>query len=76
MTTIVLKHQEWCDLQKLIAADYGIVVSMVSWKTKETLGFTVRHHTGHNVWKKRYEDDIRLDFVDEGRLAFFQLKYL
>jgi hypothetical protein len=75
MTTIVLKHQEWRDLQQRITDDYGIVVSMVSWKTKEVLGFTVRHHTGYSVWNKRYDDDIRLDFVDDERLVFFKLKY-
>jgi hypothetical protein len=76
MTTIVLKHSEWRDLQQRITADYGIVVAMVSWKTKETLGFTVRHHTGQSVWNKRYEDDIRLDFVNQDASTFFQLKYL
>jgi hypothetical protein len=75
MTTIVLKHSEWRDLRQRIDADYGSVVSMVSWRLKETLGFTVRHHTGFSVWNKRYEDDIRLDFVDDERLVFFKLKY-
>jgi hypothetical protein len=76
MTTIVLKHSEWRDLRQRIDRDYGPVVSMVSWRLRETLGFTVRHHAGLNVWKQRYEDDIRLDFVDDERLVFFKLKYL
>ena len=76
MTTIVLKHSEWLALRQRIDADYGKVVSMVSWKLKETLGFTYRHHTGYSVWTKRYEDDIRLDFVNDDYLAFFKLKYL
>jgi hypothetical protein len=76
MTTIALKHQDWRNLRQRIDADYGKVVSMVSWKLKETLGFTVRHHTGFNVLNKQYEDDIRLDFVDQERLVFFKLKYL
>jgi len=75
MTTIVLKHQEWNIIRQRIDSDYGIVVAMVSWKLKETLGFTVRHHTGYSVWKKQYEDDIRLDFVNQDALTFFQLKY-
>ncbi len=76
MTTLVLKHSEWNKLRKRIHTDYGIVVAMVSYRLKETLGFTVRYHTGYNVWKKQYEDDIRLDFVDDERLVFFKLKYL
>lgn len=76
MSTIVLKHSEWNDLRQRIDADYGPVVSLVSWKLKETLGFTVRHHTGYSVWNKRYEDDIRLDFINEDYQAFFRLKYL
>jgi hypothetical protein len=76
MTTIVLKHKEWADLRQRIDADYGPVVSMISWKLRQTLGFTVRHHVGFNIWHKRHEDDIRLDFVDENSRTFFQLKYL
>lgn len=75
MTTIVLKHSQWISIWRRIDADYGAVVSMVSWRLKETLGFTVRHHTGYSIWKKRYEDDIRLDFVNQEALTFFQLKY-
>ena len=76
MTTLVLKHSEWDDIRQRIDADYGIAVAMVSWKTKETLGFTVRHHTGYSIWTKKWEDDIRLDFVNDDARTFFQLKYL
>jgi hypothetical protein len=76
MTTLVLKHSEWDNIRQRIDADYGIVVAMVSWKTKETLGFTVRHHTGYSIWTKKWEDDIRLDFVNDDARTFFQLKYL
>lgn len=76
MTTIVLRHQEWRDLRQRIDADYGTVVSMISWRLKETLGFTVRHHTGYNPWKRCWDDDIRLDFVNEDCFVFFKLKYL
>ena len=76
MTTVVLSHDTWTKIRQRIDADYGTVVGLVSWKLRETLGFTVRHHTGYSIWKKRYEDDIRLDFVDQDSLTFFQLKYL
>ena len=76
MTTLVLKHQEWRDLQQRIEDDYGIVVAMISWKTKETLGFTVRHHQGHNPINGHWVNDIRLDFVDQDAATFFRLKYL
>ena len=76
MTTLVFTHSEWDNIRQRIDADYGIVVAMVSWKIKETLGFTVRYHTGYSIWTKKWEDDIRLDFVNEDSLVFFKLKYL
>ena len=75
MTTLVLKHSQWQSIRRRIDADYGPAKSLVSWRLKELLGFTVRHHTGYSIWKKRYEDDIRLDFVSQEALTFFQLKY-
>ena len=76
MTTVVLKHQEWAEVRQRIDADYGKINTLVSWRLKELLGFTVRHHTGYSIWKKKYEDDIRLDFVNDDARTFFQLKYL
>jgi hypothetical protein len=76
MTTLVLKHSEWDNIRQRIDADYGIVVAMISWKTKETLGFTVRRHRVYHLSNHQYVDDIRLDFVNEDSLVFFKLKYL
>jgi hypothetical protein len=76
MTTLVLEHKKWTAIRQRIDADYGIVVGMVSWRLKETLGFTVRHHTGHSARNERWEDDIRLDFANEDAATFFRLKYL
>ena len=76
MTTLKLSHKEWIAVRQRIDADYGRVVTMVSWKLKETLGFTVRHHKGYNSWNKIFENDIRLDFVNEDSFVFFKLKYL
>ena len=75
MTTIVLKHHDWKEIRRRIEDDYGPASSLVSWRLKELLGFTIRHHRGYSVWNKRYEDDIRLDFVNEDALTFFRLKY-
>lgn len=76
MTTLVLKHSEWDEVRQRIDADYGKINTLVSWRLKDLLGFTVRHHTGYSIWKKKYEDDIRLDFVNDDARTFFQLKYL
>ena len=76
MTTLVLNRSEWDGIRQRIDADYGIVVAMVSWKTKEILGFTVRHHRVYRLSNHQYVDDIRLDFVNEDSLVFFKLKYL
>ena len=76
MTTLVLEPKHWFKIRQRIDADYGPLISLVSWKTKEVLGFTVRHHAGHNVWNKQYENDVRLDFVSEDQFVFFKLKYL
>jgi len=76
MTTVVLKHQEWTAIRQRIDADYGKINTLVSWRLKATLGFTVRHHQGHNPINGHWVDDIRLDFVNEDSRTFFQLKYL
>lgn len=76
MSTMVLSHDKWKKIQQKIIADYGVTVGIISWDLKRTLGFTVRYHKGYSVWKKRYEDDIRLDFVNQDACTFFQLKYL
>ena len=75
MTTLVLKHKEWLAVRQRIDVDYGPASTLVSWRLKEILGFTVRHHKGYNVWNKIHENDIRLDFVDDNSLTFFRLKY-
>jgi hypothetical protein len=52
------------------------VTTLVSWRLKETLGFTVRHHQGHNPINGHWVNDIRLDFINEDAATFFRLKYL
>jgi hypothetical protein len=73
MTTIVLQTYEWNRIRPRIEADYGKVTLMVSWRLKESLGFTVRRH---RYFADRYEEDVRLDFVNETTATFFRMKYL
>ena len=76
MTTIVLQNYEWAKLRPRIDDDYGRITTMISWRLKETLGFTVRSHRGFDLTTRRYEEDTRLDFVDEAAATFFRMKYL
>ena len=76
MTTIVLKNSEWNKLRPRIDADYGRITTMISWRLKETLGFTVRSHRGFDPQANDYVQDTRLDFVDETAATFFRMKYL
>ena len=76
MTTIVLQNYEWTKLRPRIDDDYGRITTMISWRLKETLGFTVRSHRGFDLTTRRYEEDTRLDFVDETAATFFRMKYL
>ena len=76
MTTIVLQNHAWDQLRPRIDADYGKITTMISWRLKETLGFTVRRHRGFDPKAGSYVDDTRLDFVDETSATFFRMKYL
>ena len=76
MTTIVLQNSEWTKLRPRIDDDYGRITIMISWRLKETLGFTVRSHRDFDPRVGDYVQDIRLDFVDETAATFFRMKYL
>jgi hypothetical protein len=76
MTTIVLQNSEWTKLRPRIDDDYGRITTMISWRLKETLGFTVRSHRGFDPRVGDYVQDTRLDFVDETAATFFRMKYL
>ncbi len=75
MTTLVLKNSDWNRLRQRISDDYGRTTVMLSWRLKETLGFTIRTHSGKNSLTNVYEYDTRLDFVSQDALTFFNLKY-
>ena len=76
MTTIVMNEYNWQKIRARIDQDYGQVTTLVSWRLKETLGFTVRRHQGTNSLTNIFEYDTRLDFVDETAATFFRMKYL
>ena len=74
--TLVLSEFTWNKIYHRIREDHGDSVILISWKLRETLGFTVRRHRAYNETLGRMINDIRLDFYDEPAMTFFQLKYL
>ena len=74
--TVILSEREWNKIYHRIHKEYGDSVILISWKLRETLGFTVRRHRDYNPIKGHMVNDIRLDFYNEPAMTFFQLKYL
>lgn len=74
--TLVLSEYTWNEIYNRIREEYGDTVVIISWKLRETLGFTVRRHRDYNEALGHMVNDIRLDFYDEPAMTFFQLKYL
>jgi hypothetical protein len=74
--TLILTEYIWNEIYIRLREEYGDTVVIISWKLKETLGFTVRRHRDYNPVNGHMVDDIRLDFYDNAALTFFQLKYL
>jgi hypothetical protein len=74
--TLILTEYTWNKIYNQIREEYGDSVVIISWKLKETLGFTVRRHRDYNPINGHMVNDIRLDFYDQVALTFFQLKYL
>ena len=73
--TITLKNQQWERLKSQIIEDYGRTTVLISWRLRDTLGFTLRQHRDEKEteWKKMYT--MRLDFWDEQLHTMFLLKY-
>ena len=74
--TLTLTEKKWNKLYNQIREEHGDSTVLLSWKLKETLGFTVRRHRDYDPVNGHMVNDIRLDFYDEAALTFFQLKYL
>jgi hypothetical protein len=75
--TITLTTEQWDILKAQIVEDYGRTTVMISWRLKDTLGFTVRSHTAELTNDKHWRASctIRLDFWDEILHTMFLLKY-
>jgi hypothetical protein len=71
---IILTQDKWYKLKNRLTDDYSPSVMMLSYKTKDKLGFTVREH---REWTEQrgYMVDIRLDFYNEPKRTMFLLKY-
>lgn len=74
--TLVISEKKWFNIYNQIRKEHGDSVVLISWKLKQTLGFTVRRHRDFDPVNGHIKDDIRLDFYDEPALTYFQLKYL
>jgi len=73
--TITLSFSAWHKLQERIIVDYGRATLMISWRLRDTLGFTIREHRDYSQdeWEKTHT--IRLDFYDEQLQTLFLIKY-
>jgi len=73
--TLTISYRAWNKLREKIIEDYGQTTVMISWRLRETLGFTVREHRDYNQdhWETRHT--IRLDFWDDSMQTMFLLKY-
>jgi len=74
--TLTLTEYKWNEIYNRLREEYGDSVVIISWKLKDTLGFTVRRHRDYDPINGHMKNDIRLDFYDNAALTFFQLKYL
>ncbi len=77
MKPIVLSKDKWFTLRQEIDRTHPKSVTMVRWKMREVLGFTVREH---REWREDYVElvprtMIHLDFYDDSKRTFFLLKY-
>ncbi len=72
MKPLKLTSYQWDKLREKLLQEYPKSVILISWKTKEELGFTVRKEQNPtwDVYPTFY-----LDFFDEKKRSFFLLKY-
>ena len=69
--TLTLTEKKWNTIYNQIREEHGDSVILISWKLKDTLGFTVRRHRDYDPVKGHMVNDIRLDFYDNAALTFF-----
>lgn len=73
--TITLSLKNWHELQEKIVEDYGRTTLLISWKLRDTLGFTAREHIDYNRGDWHNSTTIRLDFWCDQMQTMFLLKY-
>ena len=73
--TITLSLYNWHTLQEKIVEDYGRTTLLISWRLRDTLGFTAREHIDYNRDDWHNSTTIRLDFWDDAMQTMFLLKY-
>lgn len=72
---ISLTLKQWSELRTKLSHDYGQAVGLVSWRLRETFGFTVREHRDESHADWRQWITVKLDFYDEDKKTMFLLKY-
>ena len=74
--TISMSERQWAKLKDKIVEDYGQATVLISWRLRDTLGFTVREYRDYSVSLEKYAlSYIRLDFWDDHLNTMFLLKY-
>ena len=73
--TITLSLNNWHKLQEKIVEDHGRTTVLISWRLRDTLGFTVRKHREYNQGPWCDSTTIRLDFWNDAMQTIFLLKY-
>ena len=68
--TFRLTPAQWSRLREQLLKDQPRTVAMLSWRCRETLGFTVREHRDYLTGISYH-----LDFWDDSMRTFFVLKY-
>ena len=81
MATIKLSLKEWSNIRDILKNEYADVpaVLLIRSVMRSTLGFTVRVHHYFKIdnnLRKKYVEEIHLDFYDNQSETLFRLKYL
>lgn len=72
---ITMSEAQWEHLRAQLTKDHKPSVMLLSYRTKEVLGFTVRTHVWYDEPTRRYKDCVCLDFYNEPKRTMFLLRY-
>ena len=72
---VKISQNQWLKLYNLIGKQYPPSVLLVTWRTREVLGFTPRRHSWFDKENDEYYDEMHLDFYSEPKRTIFLLKY-